>query len=163
MGKDLVQIGLLSRCDFGSLFAVAQILFYLGHSAVQSACLARTLDVNLDKLGASKDVALFKQQAAMAAIIHRRRVAERKEYFCPPGNMRGKAELARQWFLSSDKFWKQSERTVIVNQAARGELKYEWPPEFIKANNYKATHMRISFRKRGKAVGTIGNMTLYQE
>lgn len=149
--------------EFVTGWATGALSRMIGQNFVQSACLAQTLDINLDKFGPGKNKELFIQQAAMAAEIHRRRVAEGKEFFCPPGNFWGKAELGRRWILSSSKNWHQSERLVIVQKAAKGEYKFEWPPEFAKANNYKATHLRVRVSSRGVQVGTIGNMTLYKE
>lgn len=150
---------------FGVMWGTIEYVSYSARKMLHVQCLAKTLDVNLDKFGMTKNPELFRQQAEAAARIHVKRVAEGKEFFCPPGNTQGKLELARQWILSSSKFWAQSERIVVVDEIARaayrGSYKFEWPKEFECADEYKATKLRNPFRNRGHYVGSIGNMSIY--
>lgn len=164
VGKATIITLFLTGLIAGTIWGLA----YLTQRTLQTQCLAQTLDVNLDKFGiARRGKDRFRQQAEAAARIHIRRVNEGKEFYCPPGNVGGKIELARRWFLTSSKNWAQSERLVIVDEVARnafwGSYAYPWPPEFECVNEYKATHLRNPMVDRGKYAGSIDNMSLYCE
>lgn len=149
----------------GIFTAVVYAVPYYAQRTIQMECLAQTLDVNLDKWGEKKDEMIFRRQAEAAARIHIRRVSEGKEYFCPSGNISGKVEMTRKWFLSSSKFWRQDRRLVIINEVARaaytGSYAFAWPPQFACVDEYKATRLRNPLKDRGRYVGSIANMSFY--
>jgi hypothetical protein len=171
--RSLVIIGVI----LGTMGITVLYASYEGRRMIESACLARTLDVSLDKFAMSKgskwlsvfrrddNDEVFRQQAFMAALVHVRRVRQGKEYFCPPDNAMGKLEMARNWLLSSSKFWSQSARTTIITQAAReayagGDGGIAWSDEYACVDIYKATRLRLP-PSEGRYVGHIANMSLY--
>jgi|GEM_PF-6780982 len=161
-----------------TIVGTTYLMYSYGAKTVQSECLAQTLDVNLDRRGPKKgQQALFEQQAAMAAEIHRRRVAQGLEDFCPIGNFKTKwerfkgfVEFSRRWALETNKYWRQNERSVVIRKAVAGEYRFSWPEEYWCVNDYTGSEVRrvLSTAKQWATlnqakpyVGKIGNMYLY--
>lgn len=165
----------------GIIFVVIMILFSSGLKIAQTSCLYSALDSTLDSWGEKKspDMTVFKQQAEAAARINIKLAGAGKKFLCPSGNIMGKLESARRFAFSSTKFWKSSERDVLLNTIARNAMndsyEFPWPAQYACANSYAGSQPRrvwafvsnamkrlMGRGEKRRLVGTIGkNFFIY--
>jgi hypothetical protein len=132
----------------GTIFVVIMIVFSSGLKIAQTSCLYSALDSTIDSWGEKKntDMAVFRQQAEAAARINIKLAGEGKKFLCPSGNVMGKLESARRFAFSSTKFWKSSERDVVLNTIARNAMnewyEFPWPAQYECANSYAGSQPR---------------------